>query len=232
LPCCGAVSGERFKLDVDFLPGDGVTARDLERQIEAKLSGGQGAQEQGVCVVQNETFDRLRHPSQDRPQDSRARQPSAPWDSDESTPSPAWDRWNMSTMPWGIDVSVAGPDGPDAAAGSRVQTPLRKRRWRWRSEPGDCAPIWDWQEVIAINIGGHVAVHAPRRTCCSVFFLFLLFFGLPRSGQDASRRRGWGNVFAAQAPSAPRTRGPPKVWGLGNAVQGAGCAALAALTAW
>jgi alanine-glyoxylate transaminase/serine-glyoxylate transaminase/serine-pyruvate transaminase len=32
------VIAERFKLDVDFLPGDGVTARDLE-QIEAQAVG-------------------------------------------------------------------------------------------------------------------------------------------------------------------------------------------------
>ena len=66
---------EKFKLDVDFLPGDWRHGADLE-QIEAQAVGRQGAQDQGRVRGPQRDLDRLRHPSAGRPQDPRPRQSS------------------------------------------------------------------------------------------------------------------------------------------------------------
>ena len=58
---------EKFKLDVDFLPGDWRHGADLE-QIEAQLAADRAAQDQGGDGRPQRDLDRLRHPSARGPQ--------------------------------------------------------------------------------------------------------------------------------------------------------------------
>ncbi len=64
---------EKFKLDVDFLPGDWRHGADLE-QIEARLAADTAAQDQGRDGGAQRDLDRLRHPSARGPQGARSRQ--------------------------------------------------------------------------------------------------------------------------------------------------------------
>ena len=66
---------DKFKLDVDFLPGDWRHGADLE-QIEAQLAADRAAQDQGGDGRAQRDLDRLRHPSARSPQDHRPRQAS------------------------------------------------------------------------------------------------------------------------------------------------------------
>src|ERR1700737_4230913 len=138
---------EKFKLDVDFLPGDWRRGADVE-QIEARLAADRQHRIKAVMVIHNETstgcvtppldvrkaLDRTKHPAL-LMVDTISGLCSLEYEHDA----------------WGIDVSVGGsqkglmlPPGLGFNAVSEKALAVAKANPSMRS-------YWDWQEVIAFN---------------------------------------------------------------------------------
>ena len=139
---------EKFKLDVDFIPGDWRHGADLA-QIEARLVGRQGAQDQGRDAWST---------TRPRPAASPIRSTSArSWIAAKHPALLMVDTISgLGSLEyehdaWGIDVSVGGsqkglmlPPGLGFNAVSEKALAAAKANPAMRS-------YWDWQEVIAIN---------------------------------------------------------------------------------
>jgi alanine-glyoxylate transaminase / serine-glyoxylate transaminase / serine-pyruvate transaminase len=190
---------EKFKLNVDFLPGDWRRGADLE-QIEARLVADRGHQIKAVMVVHNETstgcvtlplevrkiMDRTKHPAL-LMVDTISGLASLEYEHDA----------------WGIDVSVAGsqkglmlPPGLGFNAISEKALAVAKANPTMRS-------YWDWEEVIAINKVG-TWPYTPAIN---------LLFGL-KEAIAMLEEEGLGNVFARHKRHSAATRAAAKVWGL------------------
>ena len=190
---------DKFKLDVDFVPGDWRHGADLE-QIAVKLAADKAHKIKAVCVVHNETstgcvsqpldvrkvMDRVKHPAL-LMVDTISGLGSMEYEHDA----------------WGVDVSVAGsqkglmlPPGlgfnalsEKALAASRANTSTRS--------------YWDWQDMLAINKQGTFP-YTPATN---------LLFAL-REAIAMLEEEGLDNVFARHMRHGAATRAAAKVWGL------------------
>jgi alanine-glyoxylate transaminase / serine-glyoxylate transaminase / serine-pyruvate transaminase len=190
---------EKFKLEVDFLPGDWRHGADLE-QIEARLSADKAHKIKAVCVVHNETSTGcVTHPQDVRKILDRVNHPALLMvDTISGLGSLEYEH-----DAWGIDVSVAGsqkglmlPPGLGFNAISEKALAVAKANPAMRS-------YWDWQEVIAINKAG-TWPYTPATN---------LLFGL-REAVKMLEEEGLENVFARHDRHAEATRRAVNAWGL------------------
>src|ERR1700726_127272 len=138
---------DKFKLDVDFLPGDWRRGADVEA-IEAKLAADRQHKIKAVMVVHNETSTGcVTHPLDVRKAMDRTEHPALLMvDTISGLGSQEYEH-----DAWGIDVSVGGsqkalmlPPGLGFNAVSEKALAVAKANPSMRS-------YWDWQEVIAFN---------------------------------------------------------------------------------
>ncbi len=190
---------EKFKLDVDFLPGDWRRGADLE-QIEAKLAADRQHQIKAVCIVHNETSTGcVTHPQEVRKIMDRAKHPALLMvDTISGLGSLEYEH-----DAWGIDVSVAGsqkglmlPPGLGFNAVSEKALAVAKANPSMRS-------YWDWAEVIAINkIGTWPYTPATNH-----------LFGL-KEAVAMLEEEGLENVWTRHKRHSAATRAAAKAWGL------------------
>src|SRR6266516_2060733 len=193
------VIAEKFKLDVDFLPGDWRRGADVE-QIEAKLAADREHRIKAVMVIHNETstgcvtpplevrkaLDRTKHPAL-LMVDTISGLAALEYEHDA----------------WGIDVSVGGsqkglmlPPGLGFNAVSEKALAVAKANPSMRS-------YWDWQEVIAFNKVG-TWPYTPAVN---------LLYGL-KEAIAMLEEEGLDNVFARHKRLGAATRAAVKAWGL------------------
>ena len=190
---------EKFKLDIDFVPGDWRRGADLE-QIEARLAADTQHRIKAVMIVHNETSTGcVTHPLEVRKAIDRAKHPALFMvDTISGLGSLEYEH-----DAWGIDVSVAGsqkglmlPPGLGFNAVSEKALAAAKANPSMRS-------YWDWQEVIAINKVG-TWPYTPAIN---------LLFGL-KEAIAMLEEEGLDNVFARHKRHSAATRAAVKVWGL------------------
>src|SRR3979490_2557860 len=190
---------EKFKLDVDFLPGDWRGGAGLG-QIAARRSAQRPHQIKGVMVVHNETSTGcVTHPLEVRKIMDRTKHPALLMvDTISGLASLEYEH-----DAWGIDVSVAGsqkglmlPPGLGFNAVSEKALAVAKANPSMRS-------YWDWQEVIAFNKVG-TWPYTPAVN---------LLFGL-KEAIAMLEEEGLDNVFARHKRHGAATRAAAKVWGL------------------
>ena len=190
---------EKFKLDVDFLPGDWRRGADVE-QIEARLAADRQHRIKAVMVIHNETstgcvtppldvrkaLDRTKHPAL-LMVDTISGLSSLEYENDA----------------WGVDVSVGGsqkglmlPPGLGFNAVSEKALAVAKANPSMRS-------YWDWQEVIAFNKVG-TWPYTPAVN---------LLYGL-KEAIAMLEEEGLDNVFARHKHHSAATRAAVKAWGL------------------
>ena len=190
---------DKFRLDVDFLPGDWRHGADLE-QIEARLAADRQHKIKAVMIVHNETstgcvtypfevrkiLDRVNHPAL-LMVDTISGLGSLEYEHDA----------------WGIDVSVAGSQkGLMLPPGLGFNAVSEKALTAAKANPG-MRSYWDWQEVIAINKAG-TWPYTPATN---------LLFGL-KEAVAMLEEEGLENVFARHQRHGAATRAAIKVWGL------------------
>jgi len=190
---------EKFKLDVDFLPGDWRRGADLEL-IEARLAADRSRQIKAVCVVHNETSTGcVTHPLEVRKILDRVKHPALLLvDTISGLGSLEYEH-----DAWGIDVTVAGsqkglmlPPGLGFNAVSEKALEVAKANPSMRS-------YWDWQDVIAINKIG-TWPYTPATN---------LLFGL-KEAVAMLEEEGLENVWARHKRHGAATRAAVKAWGL------------------
>jgi alanine-glyoxylate transaminase/serine-glyoxylate transaminase/serine-pyruvate transaminase len=190
---------EKFKLDVDFLPGDWRRGADVE-QIEARLTADRQHQIKAVMIVHNETSTGcVTHPLEVRKAMDRVKHPALLMvDTISGLGSLEYEH-----DAWGIDVSVTGsqkglmlPPGLGFNAVSEKALAVAKANPSMRS-------YWDWQEVIAINKIG-TWPYTPATN---------LLFGL-KEAIAMLEEEGLDNVFARHKRHSAATRAAVKAWGL------------------
>jgi alanine-glyoxylate transaminase/serine-glyoxylate transaminase/serine-pyruvate transaminase len=190
---------DKFKLDVDFLPGDWRRGADVE-QIEARLAADRQHRIKAVMVVHNETSTGcVTHPLEVRKAMDRVKHPALLMvDTISGLGSLEYEH-----DAWGIDVSVAGsqkglmlPPGLGFNAVSEKALAVAKANPSMRS-------YWDWQEVIAINKVG-TWPYTPAVN---------LLFGL-KEAIAMLEEEGLDNVFARHKRHSAATRAAVKAWGL------------------
>ena len=190
---------DKFKLDVDFIPGDWRRGADVE-QIEAHLAADRQHQIKAVMVVHNETSTGcVTHPLEVRKAMDRVRHPALLMvDTISGLGSLEYEH-----DAWGIDVSVAGsqkglmlPPGLGFNAVSEKALAVAKANPSMRS-------YWDWEEVIAINKAGTFP-YTPAIN---------LLFGL-NEAIAMLEEEGLDNVFARHKRHSAATRAAVKAWGL------------------
>jgi alanine-glyoxylate transaminase/serine-glyoxylate transaminase/serine-pyruvate transaminase len=190
---------DKFKLDVDFLPGDWRRGADVQ-QIEARLAADRQHRIKAVMVVHNETstgcvtsplevrkaMDRVKHPAL-LMVDTISGLGSLEYEHDA----------------WGVDVSVAGsqkglmlPPGLGFNAVSAKALAVAKANPSIRS-------YWDWQDVIAFNEVG-TWPYTPAIN---------LLYGL-REAIAMLEEEGLDKVFARHTRHGAATRAAVKAWGL------------------
>src|SRR6476661_6901356 len=138
---------DKFKLDVDFVPGDWRHGADVE-QIEARLAADRQHQIKAVMVVHNETSTGcVTYPLEVRKAMDRVRHPALLMvDTISGLGSLEYEH-----DAWGIDVSVAGsqkglmlPPGLGFNAVSEKALAISRSNQSIRS-------YWDWHDVLAFN---------------------------------------------------------------------------------
>jgi alanine-glyoxylate transaminase/serine-glyoxylate transaminase/serine-pyruvate transaminase len=190
---------DKFKLDVDFLPGDWRRGADLEA-IEGKLAADRTHKIKAVMIVHNETSTGcVTDPLEVRKALDRAKHPALLMvDTISGLGSMEYEHDG-----WGVDVSVAGsqkglmlPPGLGFNAVSEKALAIAKANPSMRS-------YWDWQEVIAFNKVG-TWPYTPAVN---------LLFGL-REAIAMLEEEGLDNVFARHKRHSAATRAAVKAWGL------------------
>jgi alanine-glyoxylate transaminase / serine-glyoxylate transaminase / serine-pyruvate transaminase len=190
---------EKFKLDIDFVPGDWRRGADVEK-IEARLAADSHHRIKAVMIVHNETSTGcVTHPLEIRKAIDRAKHPALFMvDTISGLGSLEYEH-----DAWGIDVSVAGsqkglmlPPGLGFNAVSEKALAAAKANPSMRS-------YWDWQEVIAINKVG-TWPYTPAIN---------LLFGL-KEAIAMLEEEGLENVFARHTRHSAATRAAVKEWGL------------------
>jgi len=190
---------EKFKLDIDFVPGDWRRGADVE-QIEARLAADSRHRVKAVMIVHNETSTGcVTHPLEVRKAIDRAKHPALFMvDTISGLGSLEYEH-----DAWGIDISVAGsqkglmlPPGLGFNAVSEKALAAAKANPSMRS-------YWDWQEVIAINKVG-TWPYTPAIN---------LLFGL-KEAIAMLEEEGLDNVFARHKRHSAATRAAVKVWEL------------------
>ncbi|HEY0423498.1 MAG TPA: aminotransferase class V-fold PLP-dependent enzyme, partial [Rhodopila sp.] len=194
---CGIA--DKFKLDVDFLPGNWRRGADVE-QIEARLAADRQHLIKAVMVVHNETSTGcVTHPLDVRKAMDRVRHPALLMvDTISGLGSLEYEH-----DAWGIDVSVAGsqkgmmlPPGLGFNAVSEKALAVAQANPSMRS-------YWDWQEVVAINKVG-TWPYTPAVN---------MLFGL-KEAIAMLEEEGLENVFARHKRHSAATRAAVKAWGL------------------
>ena len=190
---------DKFKLDVDFLPGDWRRGADVEA-IEARIAADREHKIKAVMVVHNETSTGcVTHPLEVRKAMDRTKHPALLMvDTISGLGSMEYEH-----DAWGIDVSVAGsqkglmlPPGLGFNAVSEKALAVAKASPSMRS-------YWDWQEVIAFNKLGTFP-YTPAVN---------LLYGL-REAIAMLEEEGLDNVFARHKRHSAATRAAAKIWGL------------------
>jgi alanine-glyoxylate transaminase/serine-glyoxylate transaminase/serine-pyruvate transaminase len=190
---------EKFKLDVDFIPGDWRHGADIA-QIEARLAADRAHKIKAVMVVHNETSTAcVTPPLEVRKALDRTKHPALLM-VDTISGLAAMEYEHDA---WGIDVSVGGsqkglmlPPGLGFNAISEKALAVAKANPAMRS-------YWDWQEVIAYNKLGT--------------FPYTPAIGLLRGLREAItmlEEEGLENVFARHRRHGAATRAAIKAWGL------------------
>jgi alanine-glyoxylate transaminase/serine-glyoxylate transaminase/serine-pyruvate transaminase len=190
---------DKFKLDVEFIPGDWRHGADLD-QVEAHLAADKAHKIKAVCVVHNETstgcvtsplevrkiMDRVKHPAL-LMVDTISGLGSMGYEHDA----------------WGIDISVAGSQkGLMLPPGLGFNAVSEKALAVARANPA-LRSYWEWEEVIAFNKVGTFP-YTPAIN---------LLFGL-REAIKMLEEEGMENVFARHRRHSEATRAACKVWGL------------------
>ena len=190
---------DKFKLDVDFIPGDWRHGADLEL-VEARLAADKAHKIKAVCVVHNETstgcvtsplevrkiMDRVKHPAL-LMVDTISGLGSMEYEHDA----------------WGVDISVAGSQkGLMLPPGLGFNAISEKARAVAKANPG-LRSYWEWEEVIAFNKVGTFP-YTPAIN---------LLFGL-REAIKMLEEESMENVFARHRRHSEATRAACKVWGL------------------
>jgi len=190
---------DKFKLDVDFLPGDWRRGANVA-EIEARLAADRQHKIKAVMVVHNETSTGcVTHPLEVRKAMDRVKHPALLMvDTISGLGSLEYEH-----DAWGIDVSVAGsqkglmlPPGLGFNAVSEKALGVAKANPSMRS-------YWDWQDVIAINKVGTFP-YTPAIN---------LLFGL-NEAVAMLEEEGLDNVFARHKRHSAATRAAVKAWGL------------------
>jgi alanine-glyoxylate transaminase/serine-glyoxylate transaminase/serine-pyruvate transaminase len=190
---------EKFKLDVDFLPGDWRRGADIDG-IEERLKADRAHRIKAVMVVHNETSTScVTHPLQVRKALDRAKHPAILMvDTISGLASLQYEH-----DAWGIDVSVAGsqkgmmlPPGLSFNAVSEKALAASKANDSMRS-------YWDWHDMIAINKQGTFP-YTPATN---------LLFAL-KEAIAMLEEEGLDNVFARHQRHGAATRAAVKAWGL------------------
>jgi alanine-glyoxylate transaminase / serine-glyoxylate transaminase / serine-pyruvate transaminase len=190
---------DKFKLDVEFIPGDWRHGADLE-QVEAHLAADKAHKIKAVCVVHNETSTGcVTSPLEVRKIMDRAKHPALLMvDTISGLGSMEYEH-----DAWGIDISVAGsqkglmlPPGLGFNAVSEKALAVAKANPALRS-------YWEWEEVIAFNKVGTFP-YTPAIN---------LLFGL-REAIRMLEEEDMENVFARHRRHSEATRAACKVWGL------------------
>jgi alanine-glyoxylate transaminase/serine-glyoxylate transaminase/serine-pyruvate transaminase len=190
---------DKFKLDVDFLPGDWRRGADVEG-IEAKLAADRGHKIKAVLVVHNETSTGcVTDPLEVRKAMDRTKHPALLMvDTISGLASMEYEH-----DAWGVDISVGGsqkgmmlPPGLSFNAVSEKALAVAKANPSMRS-------YWDWQEVIAFNKVGTFP-YTPAIN---------LLYGL-REAIAMLEEEGLDNVFARHKRHSAATRAAVKAWGL------------------
>jgi alanine-glyoxylate transaminase/serine-glyoxylate transaminase/serine-pyruvate transaminase len=190
---------EKFKLEVDFLPGDWRRGADLEL-IEARLAADRSHQIKAVCVVHNETSTGcVTHPLEVRKALDRTNHPALLLvDTISGLGSVEYEH-----DAWGVDVTVAGsqkglmlPPGLGFNAISEKALKVAKASPSMRS-------YWDWEDVIAINKIG-TWPYTPATN---------LLFGL-KEAIAMLEEEGLENVWTRHKRHSAATRAAVKAWGL------------------
>jgi len=190
---------EKFKLDVDFIPGDWRHGADIA-QIEARLAADRAHKIKAVMVVHNETSTAcVTPPLEVRKALDRTKHPALLM-VDTISGLAAMEYEHDA---WGIDISVGGsqkglmlPPGLGFNAISEKALAVAKANPAMRS-------YWDWQEVIAYNKLGT--------------FPYTPAIGLLRGLREAItmlEEEGLENVFARHRRHGAATRAAIKAWGL------------------
>ncbi|HYI27741.1 MAG TPA: aminotransferase class V-fold PLP-dependent enzyme [Bradyrhizobium sp.] len=190
---------EKFKLDIDFIPGDWRHGADLG-QIEARLSADKAHKIKAVCVVHNETSTAcVTHPLDVRKIMDAVKHPALLMvDTISGLGSLEYEH-----DAWGIDVSVAGSQkGLMLPPGLGFNAISEKALAAAKANPG-MRSYWDWQEVININQVG-TWPYTPAIN---------LLFGL-REAIKMLEEEGLENVFARHKRHSAATRAAIKTWGL------------------
>jgi alanine-glyoxylate transaminase/serine-glyoxylate transaminase/serine-pyruvate transaminase len=190
---------DKFKLDVDFIPGDWRHGADLE-QVEARLAADKAHKIKAVCVIHNETstgcttsplevrkiMDRTKHPAL-LMVDTISGLGSMEYEHDA----------------WGVDISVAGSQkGLMLPPGLGFNAVSEKALAAAKANPG-LRSYWDWEDVLAFNKVGTFP-YTPAIN---------LLYGL-REAIRMLEEEGMENVFARHRRHSEATRAALKGWGL------------------
>jgi alanine-glyoxylate transaminase/serine-glyoxylate transaminase/serine-pyruvate transaminase len=190
---------ERFKLDIDLVPGDWRHGADV-KEIEARLVADKQHRIKAVMVVHNETSTGcMSHIPEIRKAMDRARHPALLMvDSISGLGSLEYEH-----DAWGVDVSVSGsqkglmlPPGLSFNAVSEKALAASKANASARS-------YWDWHEILAANKAGSWP-YTPATN---------LLYGL-KEAIAMLHEEGLDNVFARHKRHAAATRAAVKAWGL------------------
>jgi alanine-glyoxylate transaminase / serine-glyoxylate transaminase / serine-pyruvate transaminase len=190
---------QKFKLDVDFIPGDWRHGADIG-QIEAKLAADRQHKIKAVMVIHNETSTGcVTPPFEVRKAMDRTRHPALLM-VDTISGLAAMEYEHDA---WGVDVAVGGsqkglmlPPGLGFNAVSEKALAVAKANPAMRS-------YWDWEDVIAFNKVGTFP-YTPAMN---------LLRGL-REAIAMIEEEGLDNVFARHRRHSAATRAAVKAWGL------------------
>ena len=194
---CGIA--DKFKLDVDFIPGDWRHGADLE-QIEARLSADKAHKIKAVCVVHNETSTGcVTYPSEVRKIIDDSKHPALLMVDTIS----GLGSMEYQHDAWGIDISVAGSQkGLMLPPGLGFNAISDKARAVAKANPA-MRSYWEWEDVIAFNEAGTFP-YTPAIN---------LLMGL-KEAIKMLEEEGLENVFARHQRHSAATRAAIKVWGL------------------
>jgi alanine-glyoxylate transaminase/serine-glyoxylate transaminase/serine-pyruvate transaminase len=190
---------EKFKLDVDFMPGDWRRGASIE-QIEERLKADRAHQIKAVMVVHNETSTGcVTHPLEVRKALDRAKHPALLMiDTISGLASMEYEH-----DAWGIDVSVAGsqkgmmlPAGLGFNAVSEKALAVSKANASMRS-------YWDWHDMLAFNKLGTF----PYTPAANLLFAL-------KEAIAMLEEEGLDHVFARHKRHGAATRAAAKAWDL------------------
>ena len=194
---CGIA--DKFKLDVDFIPGDWRHGADLE-QIEARLSADKAHKIKAVCVVHNESSTGcVTYPFEVRKIIDNSKHPALLMVDTIS----GLGSMDYQHDAWGIDISVAGSQkGLMLPPGLGFNAISDKARAVAKANPA-MRSYWEWEDVIAFNEAGTFP-YTPAIN---------LLMGL-KEAIKMLEEEGLENVFARHQRHSAATRAAIKVWGL------------------